>query len=1195
VLSVTQMLASKRGSASLVVNGEGSLAGIITDTDITRRLVARHLDASTTSVSKVMTPNPTCVSMSDAAMDAMTTMVENHFRHLPVVDSNGGVVGLLDIAKCLNDAISKLEKSNSKSDSVAQEALSQAMQAQGAHGAQAAALQALLGPLMNQAFGNQVSPSLRSLLAGKPSSVVHPSTSVYATGAKMAENRKAALVVEDGKLVGIFGFKDMMTRVVAKQLPMEDTEISAVMTPNPESVSPDMTVLEALQTMHENKFLTLPVCEEDGTVVGLVNVMDVIYGCGGAEGWRSIFNTALDLDDLSDTASYISEKESTLAGSRTSKSRAKVTEKISDTRSVEKLRPKKPLLSSVGDSVLSVTQMLASKRGSASLVVNGEGSLAGIITDTDITRRLVARHLDASTTSVSKVMTPNPTCVSMSDAAMDAMTTMVENHFRHLPVVDSNGGVVGLLDIAKCLNDAISKLEKSNSKSDSVAQEALSQAMQAQGAHGAQAAALQALLGPLMNQAFGNQVSPSLRSLLAGKPSSVVHPSTSVYATGAKMAENRKAALVVEDGKLVGIFGFKDMMTRVVAKQLPMEDTEISAVMTPNPESVSPDMTVLEALQTMHENKFLTLPVCEEDGTVVGLVNVMDVIYGCGGAEGWRSIFNTTLDMDDLSDSASYTSGRSNTLDITIGQSKTPSKVRKINKTVMSLRPKKPIICSVDDTVLAVTKNLASNRRDAAILVDATGQLSGIITDTDITRRVVSKGVDAKVTCVADVMTRNPKCVDQNGSAMDAMMLMIENRFRHIPVVHRYGVVGTLDIAKCLNDAISKLEGSASSKPNAAETMMKRALESRSGVDPAALEALLYPLISQAFGTDSGIPSLRSIVRDRTCAIISPEISVSDAAIIMADNRKAALIVDDQILVGIFGFKDMMTRVVAAELDQSSTTVSMVMTPDPEFAFPEMTAIEALKLMHDNKFLTLPICEEDGSVIGIVDVMDLIHACGGADHWRSIFEVALQVDDATANDSVVTPNAKKEFPSIKVSKDAPMVSSHPAITTIPSNIPSTLEFQDGMNDDFDETTLNDGFKMESGSFLSDGNATTFKIIDPDGHTHRIRSETKISSLKQSLAAKLKGRKNGNNLSLKFFDEEGDAILISTDEDLAEAILLARNASQGSKLVVKLIAEEEGGSFKGPDPMLLVGVSIAVVVFALGSMMFSSKQRTPTRY
>jgi len=1127
------MLASKRGAASLIVNDEGGLAGIITDTDITRRLVAKHLDAASTSVSKVMTPNPTCVSMLDSAMDAMTTMVENHFRHLPVVDDKGGVVGILDIAKCLNDAISKLEKSESKSGSAAQDALSQAMQSQGAQGAQAAALQALLAPLMNQAFGNQASPTLRSLLAGKPSTVVQLGTSVFEAGTKMAESRKAALVVEDGNLVGIFGFKDMMTRVVAKELPMDDTEISAVMTPNPESVSPDMTVLEALQTMHDNKFLTLPVCEENGTVVGLVNVMDVIYGCGGVEGWRSIFSTSLELDDMSDEVSYKSGKGSTAGRSQSSRPRTLPTNK-SDVRKVSALRPKKPLISSVGDSVLSVTQMLASKRGDASLIVDDEGGLAGIITDTDITRRLVAKHLDAASTSVSKVMTPNPTCVSMLDSAMDAMTTMVENHFRHLPVVDDKGGVVGLLDIAKCLNDAISKLEKSESKSGSVAEEALSQAMQSQGAQGAQAAALQALLAPLMSQAFGNQASPTLRSLLAGKPSTVVQLGTSVFEAGTKMAESRKAALVVEDGNLVGIFGFKDMMTRVVAKELPLDDTEISAVMTPNPESVSPDMTVLEALQTMHDNKFLTLPVCEDNGTVVGLVNVMDVIYGCGGVEGWRSIFTATLDLDDISETASHASGRSNAFEeFPSGPSKSSAKAIELNKNVMNLRPKKPQTSSVDETILAVTKKLASNRSDSAILVDSNGQLTGIITDTDITRRVVAKGLDTAHTCISVVMTPNPKFVNHNDSAMDAMMLMIEHRFRHLPVVNGTDVVGTLDIARCLNDAISKLERSVSTKSNAAEQLMKKAIESTGGANAASLEALLYPLLNKALGADSAVPSLRSITRGAYCAIVRPETSVLDVASAMTESRKAALVVD-----------------------------------------------------------------EDGSVVGIVDVMDVIHACGGPDHWRSIFEVALQMDDASVNESgiisVATPPVRNKVPMIKVSKNAPMVSSSPPPL---GNIPSTLEFQKGSNEEFDETTFNDTYRMESASFLSDGNVVVFKIVDPDGHTHRLHSETKIVCLRKAFVDKLAGKLKVTNISFKFFDEEGDAILISTDDDLAEAVALARNASNGSKVVVKLTAEVKKGDSNGSESMLVVGIGIAVVAIAVGaSMMLSSKPTSrPSRY
>jgi hypothetical protein len=47
-------------------------------------------------------------------MDALTLSRGDHFRHLPVLDNDGSIVGLLDIAKCLNEAISKLEQANKK-------------------------------------------------------------------------------------------------------------------------------------------------------------------------------------------------------------------------------------------------------------------------------------------------------------------------------------------------------------------------------------------------------------------------------------------------------------------------------------------------------------------------------------------------------------------------------------------------------------------------------------------------------------------------------------------------------------------------------------------------------------------------------------------------------------------------------------------------------------------------------------------------------------------------------------------------------------------------------------------------------------------------------------------------------------------------------------------------------------------------
>lgn len=357
--------------------------------------------------------------------------------------------------------------------------------------------------------------------------------------------------------------------------------------------------------------------------------------------------------------------------------------------------------------------MLANKRGSASLVIGVDGGLAGIITDTDVTRRLVAKDLDAAGTNVAKVMTPNPTVVSVNDPAMDALSTMVENHFRHLPVVDDRGAVVGVLDIAKCLNDAISKLEKAEEKNSNAAEDAVKQMATLQGAGGQQAAMLTQLLGPLMSQAFGGKASPTLRSLLAGKPATIVSPETSLRKTAVAMAEVKKAALIVDDGKLVGIFGFKDMMSRAVAKELPLEYTSVKTVMTPDPESVSPDMTVIEALQTMHENKFLNLPVCEADGTVCGLVGVMDLIYGCGGADGWRSLFARTMGMgsDDGSETASHYSAGSRSISHSTKRGNSSNSVsssfsKKDSKPVSKLRPRRAITLSDSSSIVDVCKTL---------------------------------------------------------------------------------------------------------------------------------------------------------------------------------------------------------------------------------------------------------------------------------------------------------------------------------------------------------------------------------------------------------------------------------------------------------------------------------------------------------
>ena len=138
--------------------------------------------------------------------------------------------------------------------------------------------------------------------------------------------------------------------------------------------------------------------------------------------------------------------------------------KEKDSRPVSKLRPKKPVTMNDSNTIVEVAKAMTAKRMDNALLIGKTGSLSGILTDNDITRRVVAKLVDEASTEVSEVMTPNPKCVRMTDSGMYALGMMVENHFRHLPVVDGNGHVVGVLDIAKCLFDVISRVEKMAAK-----------------------------------------------------------------------------------------------------------------------------------------------------------------------------------------------------------------------------------------------------------------------------------------------------------------------------------------------------------------------------------------------------------------------------------------------------------------------------------------------------------------------------------------------------------------------------------------------------------------------------------------------------------------------------------------------------------------------------------------------------------
>jgi CBS domain-containing protein len=102
--------------------------------------------------------------------------------------------------------------------------------------------------------------------------------SVRQAAREMAQRRVgAALVIDGGRLVGIFTERDLLNRVVARDLDPDKTKLAEVMTREPSTVAPGQRSVDALHLMHEGGFRHLPVVER-GRVRGIVSLRDFMTG-----------------------------------------------------------------------------------------------------------------------------------------------------------------------------------------------------------------------------------------------------------------------------------------------------------------------------------------------------------------------------------------------------------------------------------------------------------------------------------------------------------------------------------------------------------------------------------------------------------------------------------------------------------------------------------------------------------------------------------------------------------------------------------------------------------------------------------------------------------------------------------------------------------------------------------------------------
>jgi CBS domain-containing protein len=105
-----RLMLARRVGAVAVVDSEKRIAGIFTERDVLRKLALSSVDPEKTLLRDTMTSAVELATPDTSAGEALATMVERHFRHLPVIDSSGKLLGMLSIRDLLQWRIDDLSQ-----------------------------------------------------------------------------------------------------------------------------------------------------------------------------------------------------------------------------------------------------------------------------------------------------------------------------------------------------------------------------------------------------------------------------------------------------------------------------------------------------------------------------------------------------------------------------------------------------------------------------------------------------------------------------------------------------------------------------------------------------------------------------------------------------------------------------------------------------------------------------------------------------------------------------------------------------------------------------------------------------------------------------------------------------------------------------------------------------------------------------
>ena len=231
ILDVMRLMEAEDVGRIIITDNEVPI-GIFTEKDVLKRVVTAGVDAQKTAIRNVMTTPVRAVREETHIVEAFGRMYRGKYRHLLVRGRRGKIIGIVSMRRILHIAVE-------------------------------------LGQGLSE------TRTVGDIAAAPIVSVDHEAT-VRQTIKVMDERSATAVVILAETPAGIFTERDVLKRVATKDLALERTPITQVMTAPVVTMPRTTLVGDVLAEMYRRDIRNMPVADSGGALTGLVSMPEVL-------------------------------------------------------------------------------------------------------------------------------------------------------------------------------------------------------------------------------------------------------------------------------------------------------------------------------------------------------------------------------------------------------------------------------------------------------------------------------------------------------------------------------------------------------------------------------------------------------------------------------------------------------------------------------------------------------------------------------------------------------------------------------------------------------------------------------------------------------------------------------------------------------------------------------------------------------